>query len=110
MMSHTSYSGKRFEMFLQNVHKTDYDIKRALMTPDELMRLPSDSAIIMKTGLAPILGQKLSYYTDNTMLTRSNMSSINQNYKYTECVWNVHRNIPKKTIEVNKLSETDILI
>jgi type IV secretory pathway TraG/TraD family ATPase VirD4 len=33
---------------------------RALMTPDEVARLPEDAALVLTTGLAPIMARKLS--------------------------------------------------
>jgi type IV secretory pathway TraG/TraD family ATPase VirD4 len=36
----------------------------ALLTPDEVRRLPSDSQILFKAGASSIFARKLRYYTD----------------------------------------------
>lgn len=44
---------------------------RPLLTPDECARLPQDKSIILKNGLAPILGDKVPYYEMPPILERS---------------------------------------
>ncbi|MCB0336106.1 MAG: type IV secretory system conjugative DNA transfer family protein, partial [Bdellovibrionales bacterium] len=44
---------------------------RPLLTPDECARLPQDKSIILKNGLAPILGYKVPYYEMPPILERS---------------------------------------
>jgi type IV secretion system protein VirD4 len=61
---HTNYSGKRFNYLLNNMSINEQEIKRPLLTPDELMRLPQDVALIFKNGIAPIYGKKIYYYLD----------------------------------------------
>jgi type IV secretion system protein VirD4 len=39
-------------------------VRRALLTPDEVRRLPSDRQILFKAGAPPILARKLCYYAD----------------------------------------------
>ena len=39
-------------------------VRRALLTPDEVRRLPSDSQILFKAGAAPIFARKLRHYAD----------------------------------------------
>jgi type IV secretion system protein VirD4 len=39
-------------------------VRRALLTPDEVRRLPVDSQILFKAGAPPIFARKLRYYTD----------------------------------------------
>jgi type IV secretion system protein VirD4 len=62
--THINYSGQRFEWLLRNVSVSEHDIKRPLLTPDELTRLPQDIALIFKNGIAPIYGRKIYYYRD----------------------------------------------
>ncbi len=61
---HVNYSGKRFQWLMNNMSISEQDTKRPLLTPDELMRLPQDVALIFKNGLAPVYGRKIYYYTD----------------------------------------------
>ena len=39
-------------------------VRRALLTPDEVRRLPSDSQILFKAGAPPVFARKLRYYAD----------------------------------------------
>ena len=39
-------------------------VRRALLTPDEIRRLPPDSQILFKAGAPPIFARKLRYYAD----------------------------------------------
>lgn len=40
------------------------DTARALMTPDEVMRLPNDSQLIFVQGSKPVVAEKIRYYED----------------------------------------------
>lgn len=62
---HVNYSGKRFQWWLNNMTVSEQDTKRPLLTPDELMRLPQDVALIFKNGVAPVYGRKIIYYSDS---------------------------------------------
>lgn len=72
--THTNYSGKRFEWLLNHVSVSEHDVKRPLLTPDELMQLPQDVVLIFKNGIAPIYGKKIYYYQDPTFKERANVS------------------------------------
>lgn len=39
-------------------------VRRSLLTPDEVRRLPRDRQILLKAGTPPILARKLRYYAD----------------------------------------------
>src|SRR4051794_7222025 len=39
-------------------------VRRDLLTPDEVMRLPSNCMILLRQGSAPILAGKVTYYAD----------------------------------------------
>ncbi|HEY8616084.1 type IV secretory system conjugative DNA transfer family protein [Phenylobacterium sp.] len=49
---------------------SETDQRRALMLPQELMRLPSDRLIVLKAGAPPVLGRKIAYYRDPTFARR----------------------------------------
>jgi type IV secretion system protein VirD4 len=51
----------------------EHDIKRPLLTPDELMQLPQDVALIFKNGIAPIYGRKIYYYQDRIFQEQSSL-------------------------------------
>ena len=46
-------------------------LRRGLLTPDEVMRLPEDAALIFVPGAPPILGGKIRYYEDATLAGRA---------------------------------------
>ena len=66
-----NYSGERFSFLLKQINVTQHETRRELLTPDELMRLPDDVAIIFKTGHSPIYGRKIRYYVDPVFSERS---------------------------------------
>tara|TARA_R110000868_G_scaffold262401_2_gene521056 strand:- start:33474 stop:34997 length:1524 start_codon:yes stop_codon:yes gene_type:complete len=40
------------------------ETSRALMTPDEVMRMPQDTEVVFVQGLKPIMAQKIRYFAD----------------------------------------------
>jgi type IV secretion system protein VirD4 len=47
---------------LANCSKSISEQRRALMLPQELMQFPSDSLILLRGGIPPIIGTKIFYY------------------------------------------------
>ncbi len=39
-------------------------VRRDLLTPDEIMRLPAGAMLLLRQGAAPILAGKVSYFAD----------------------------------------------
>jgi type IV secretion system protein VirD4 len=66
-----SYAGNKLSPLVKNLSHSETDQKRPLLTPDEVMRLPSDDALIFVAGHRPIYGKKIKYYEDPTFLERS---------------------------------------
>jgi len=56
-----SFSGGRF---FRNVSESEQEHARPLLTPDEVMRLPFEDAILFAGGSAPYRARKLMYYLD----------------------------------------------
>lgn len=52
------------QWFGGNVSTNVSETARALMTPDEVMRMPNDSQAIFVQGAKPILAEKIRYYAD----------------------------------------------
>jgi type IV secretion system protein VirD4 len=50
--------------------QTESDQRRALMMPQELMRLEPDRLIVLRPGLSPVLGRKLVYWRDRRFQSR----------------------------------------
>lgn len=50
--------------------QTQSDQRRALMLPQELIQLPRHQLIVLRAGMAPIRGEKITYYSDRAFLRR----------------------------------------
>lgn len=59
-----SSSGSRYSAGLNNLSISSENIKRNLINPDELMKLPPSQCIIMNQGMPPYIGKKNVYYDD----------------------------------------------
>jgi type IV secretion system protein VirD4 len=70
-----TYTGNRLAPFLFHVIAAEQESQRALLTPDEAMRLPEDAALIFASGVPPILGRKLRYYADDIFSARARIVS-----------------------------------
>ncbi|BBF63827.1 type IV secretory system conjugative DNA transfer family protein [Acidithiobacillus ferridurans] len=64
------YSGGRMSVLLQHVNTNEQMVSRALLTPEELMRMPASDEIVFVSGHAPIYCQKIIYYTDPNLSKR----------------------------------------
>ncbi|MBU6468568.1 MAG: type IV secretory system conjugative DNA transfer family protein [Betaproteobacteria bacterium] len=62
--SQHQFSGSRFSLMLNHTSKSIHYTARALLTADEVMRLPSDHALIMVTGHSPIYAKKIRYFEE----------------------------------------------
>jgi type IV secretion system protein VirD4 len=67
-----SYSGARIG-FKSHVMVNTQDTERALLTPDEVRRLPDDDQLIFVSGHAPIYCNKIRYYRDATFKDRASL-------------------------------------
>lgn len=57
-------SKEKGQWFGGNVSSNISETSRALMTPDEVMRMPNDSQVIFMQGCRPIMAEKIRYYAD----------------------------------------------
>lgn len=48
-----------------SLNETEQQNKRALMLPQELLRMPQTNALIARPGIPMIMGEKIRYYEDN---------------------------------------------
>jgi type IV secretion system protein VirD4 len=49
---------------------TDSDQRRPLMLPQELLQLPRDALIVLRAGVAPIRGRKITYFRERAFTAR----------------------------------------
>src|SRR2546428_6476080 len=59
-----TYTGNRLSPVLLHVMASEQEVRRPLLTPDEVMRLPDDTALIFVAGRAPRFRRGNPYYTD----------------------------------------------
>jgi len=59
-----NYAGHRLAPWLGHLMVSRQETARPLLTPGEVMQLPTDDAVVMVSSLAPIRAKKLRYYTD----------------------------------------------
>lgn len=65
-----NYAGHRLAPWLSNVMVSQQETQRPLLTPGEVMQLPSDKALIMLSSTPPIRACKLRYYLDRALNAR----------------------------------------
>jgi type IV secretion system protein VirD4 len=65
-----NYAGHRLSPWLGHLMVSRQETARPLLTPGEVMQLPSDEEIVMVAGVAPIRAKKLKYYEDNNFTRR----------------------------------------
>ena len=58
-----SFSAAKF-LTGRSVSESEQEFARPLLTPDEVLRLPFDEAILLVSGMAPYRAKKLMYYLD----------------------------------------------
>ncbi|CAH0209979.1 Conjugal transfer protein TraG [Pseudomonas sp. Bi70] len=70
LRSQRNYAGHRLAPWLGHLMVSRQESARPLLTPGEVMQLPSDEAVVMLSGLAPIRAKKLRYFTDANFQSR----------------------------------------
>lgn len=59
-----NYAGHRLAPWLGHLMVSRQETARPLLTPGEVMQLPTDESVVMLSGHAPIRAKKLRYYSD----------------------------------------------
>lgn len=67
------YSGNRLAPWLSHVMESEEESQRPLVTPDEVLRLPDENAVIFVAGRRPILALKARYYEHPALNARSRL-------------------------------------
>jgi type IV secretion system protein VirD4 len=70
LKSSDSYSGGRGGIGYENRSSSQNEQERSLINPDEVMKLPFDSFILLMQGYPPYLGKKNVYYQDKMFASR----------------------------------------
>jgi type IV secretion system protein VirD4 len=67
------YSGNRLAPWLSHVMESEEEMQRPLITPDEVMRLPDENALVFVAGHRPIWAMKGRYFEDPRLERRSRL-------------------------------------
>jgi type IV secretion system protein VirD4 len=70
LRSQKNYTGHRLAPWLSHMMVSRQDTQRQLLTPGEIMQLPPGQEVVMVSGAAPILADKLRYFEDRNFTTR----------------------------------------
>ena len=70
MRAMKNYAGHRLSPWLGHLMVSRQETARFLLTPGEVMQLPPTNAIVMVSGVLPILAQKARYYEDRQLTAR----------------------------------------
>ncbi len=65
-----NFTGHRLAVWLSHMMVSRQETQRALITPGEVMQLPSDEEIILLSGAPPVRARKLRYYADRNFTSR----------------------------------------
>jgi type IV secretion system protein VirD4 len=65
-----NYAGHRLAPWLGHLMISRQESARALLTPGEIMQLPSDEEIVLVAGHVPVKAKKLKYYEDSNFTSR----------------------------------------
>ncbi|MDB2438761.1 conjugal transfer protein TraG [Hellea sp.] len=70
MRAMRNYAGHRLAPWLSHVMVSRQETARQLLTPGEVMQLPSDEEIVLVSGVPPIRATKIRYYADKNFSDR----------------------------------------
>lgn len=68
--SQRNYAGHRLAPWLSHVMVSAQETSRQLLTPGEVMQLPSSDEIVMVSGAPPVRAKKLRYFKDGNFTSR----------------------------------------
>ena len=87
MRAMRNYAGHRLAPWLAHVMVSRQETARQLLTPGEVMQLPSHEEIILVSGLPPIRAQKVRYFSDKNFIGRviSPPALSGPDHPYTGC-------------------------
>ena len=95
MRAMRNYAGHRLAPWLSHVMVSRQETARQLITPGEIMQLPSNQELILLSGFSPIKADKVRYYSDKNFTGRvssppeispGGYGGLSPN---TPCVWGI---------------------
>ena len=87
MRAMRNYAGHRLAPWLSHVMVSRQETARQLLTPGEVMQLPSEDEIVLVSGVPPIRATKIRYYSDKNFKTRVAPAPVltGPDYPYGDC-------------------------
>ena len=87
MRAMKNYAGHRLAPWLSHVMVSRQETARQLLTPGEVMQLPSDEEIILVSGVPPIRATKIKFYADKNFKSRVSPSPVlnGPDHPYGDC-------------------------
>lgn len=84
MRAMRNYAGHRLAPWLAHVMVSRQETARQLLTPGEVMQLPSDEEVVLVAGQPPIKAKKIRYYEDANFTDRVTSPPVlgNPNHPY----------------------------
>jgi type IV secretion system protein VirD4 len=70
MRAMKNYAGHRLSPWLGHLMVSRQETARPLLTPGEVMQLPSDEALVQVSGVPPIRAKKARFYVDRELASR----------------------------------------
>ncbi len=114
MRAMKNYAGHRLAPWLAHVMVSRQETARQLITPGEVMQMPSNEELVLLSGFPPIKASKLRYYTDQNFTDRvlspfEITPCANGNYPGAptpppDCAWDGQvRSVNDRLIETNEV-------
>ncbi|RAZ92387.1 conjugal transfer protein TraG [Mesorhizobium hawassense] len=85
LRSMRNYAGHRLAPWLSHVMVSRQETARQLLTPGEVMQLPSGDELVLVSGLPPIRAKKLRYYDDQNFTERVLPAPVLREGPYADC-------------------------
>ena len=87
MRAMRNYAGHRLAPWLSHVMVSRQETARQLLTPGEVMQLPSEEEIVLVSGVPPVRATKIRYYSDKNFKARVSPAPVltGPNQPYGDC-------------------------
>jgi type IV secretion system protein VirD4 len=80
-----NYAGHRLAPWLAHVMVSRQETSRALLTPGEVMQLPTSDELVLVSGLPPVRAKKLRYFEDGNFSSRVLLEPALSAGGYADC-------------------------
>jgi type IV secretion system protein VirD4 len=105
MTVHHAHTSRRVGGPFAPAHATTSptEIRRPLLTPDEVLRLGEDDALVFAIGARPIFGRRFQYFRDPEFRRRSLLSLPEESDNPSQpCLWDRKGSVPDEQCKVGQ--------